>query len=1320
MKKVIKGLRRDISGIDQPEGTWPDARNISVFKKLSSISNEYGLKDITYCDNTISHCYPNSKKNIGVIPTNGRKVLFFVDPNNLFSSEIGIIDENEVYTLFLKDSINSRVLNFDINHPIKGRFTYKFNDNLIITWTDNFNEPRILNIDCPPFEIDQSFFVVSPSDVNKAKALIKMFPDAIAPNITDISVNDNGGSILTGTWYPIISYGLSDGTETSWLTVFNGIPIVIDSRNLSFNQYDGDESGLTTSKSISLTFSDIDTNYTFIRLGFIYLSKGQYTAYYINRYRITNSTTQILFSGGETTMEQIDLTNVLVPNVVYPKVKTLTDLQSILYLGNVEVETDPNYQPYANNINVEWIRGDEIDLKNDISNSYKDGKIVFFDKSFKSNEVIALYIVLERTSGTKTSAFHIPGRDALSNERDVVSGLGNQEIDALGNNVKRFQIFETALPSGEMGFWENETELYPDTSEFDSTSLGGQDLRGQRVRHHKIPEARFFIENGEGFFTSFQTDATLLATYNGTTRFDMNTIWSADFSQTSNNTGYTWTLVPGITYDSHTVTGITTNVGIIVTFNISINIVGGSPNDIVNLQAFDQGIPAATIAIDVPITLDSIGSFTGNFTGQYTFQVQNGQILDLAVIVTNPSNLSSFSTITFPGSTIQVDRQNIYNRSKPIGLRISNVNIPSSIQSSISGWSIYYAKRTSGNIRIIGQDIPKLDRFHCFDLMATQSSLRATYVKQQITFVPPTIQDFDSLTNVLETINPEDINAVQDWFYVGENTLVPVNNTNRSSSIFATGIYTAFYLNTNTLYDLCIYKQDTYVSFQDQDLIYTGTTFRVTSSGIQPTQEVFGGDVYINQYGFLEDTVNFYEYLIGCESALNIGLRIEDVVNNKYYYPKYTNASTPQPTISYYGYNNDYTSINDLNKVFPKRFSDNDCSDNVFKFPQKIPRSNNDGNETTILGWRTFKANAYYEMPKNKGSIWNLEGIDRTIFIQLEYTLYIGEIKDRLASGTEEIALGISQLFDRPPIEVVPTNEGFIGSRSMFASLITPMGYCVVDRDKGKVFIVRSPQSFDEISAEGLSQFWSERAQTSQDVDNPFNGNGYTMVFDYDDERILITKKDSIDSFTLSFSRITKSWICWHDYMPEYMFSNRKGHYLIDNINKKIYLGNDSTKVGKYFNGDIYDSYIDICFNESPDLSKTYNSCSWISEVRDFQDVFKKDKTLTHIIVYNDYQCSGLISLTKNNSTLWYNQNRRNVEQEWHFNDFRDLVDNLNNAFLDVNNQVITSNINSNKPWYKKNKFVSKYIVVRLIYDNMDQNNIYLNASNFKSRISGR
>ena len=75
---------------------------------------------------------------------------------------------------------------------------------------------------------------------------------------------------------------------------------------------------------------------------------------------------------------------------------------------------------------------------------------------------------------------------------------------------------------------------------------------------------------------------------------------------------------------------------------------------------------------------------------------------------------------------------------------------------------------------------------------------------------------------------------------------------------------------------------------------------------------------------------------------------------------------------------------------------------------------------------------------------------------------------------------------------------------------------------------------------------------------------------------------------------------------------------------------------------------------------------------------------------------------------------------KYHFNGFRDLVDDTAESFIDEDYEFITDNINANKEWYDKRRFVSPYIVVRLITPNNLANPLYLYSVDAKARRSFR
>lgn len=1223
MKKLSKGLMTDSLLVDQEVGSWSDARNVVVYKKRGAVSNEDGFDNVTPVTHSpTTYNYP-TKPCIGSITLPFEKILFF-GTTNPADSELGRITSAGDYVPILKDAI----LNFNQNFPIEGVFQNKFNDNIILAWTDRNDYLKILNIDCIPFGVDPITFAVVPADVEKAKVFLRQASPFDTPIISpyNIQVRDGAGVLIRGAYYPIAQYELLDGTLTSWSKVYNGVPIFGDNLNSNANSIAGDYDEVTTNKSIEITFNNIDINYRRLRIGYLFVSAGQTFAYSEEEYLINSSTLKVFIRGVNRT--QLNLGEVLTPNAIYKNVKSITTLLGRLDIANLEEEeVDLQYQIYANLITVKYISNARTVFLNNvvakagidgsgniIANSegtYQDGARVFFDKTFRGGEAYALYIRFKLTNGNYSKDYHIPGRVAVGNDRVVeVDGGAVDGLDFFdgGNPIYRYQVFDTAsAPTAtSMGYWENENEEYPEDPNNpgnvhpDYANIPGVSFGDRKVRHHVFP---------------------------------------ADFSN---------------------------------------NLVYG----------------------------DAVGA-------------------------------GSYPT---------------YLNVRPLGLEISNVNVPASILDLVDSWEIFYAERNNSNVRMLSEDAIITERFHPFDLMTSKPNIFPTYImaralyRTDLTAIPATEK-----YNFVEYLQQNGVAAgnyyaLGKFQYVGENTTVPVNNTNKADSIYfetfsgATPATLAAANNIEninfkqyTMFDICIYRRDTYLSFQTQNLISTGIAFKITASGVQGTQSVYGGDCYFGRHSFVDATTPSPDiFSLPVRSVSNIGLRSEDVALSKFFYPK---STTPTP--SWYQYNSDYNCVNRFNSQDIYYPSDG-CTDvKITKHPFRVAQSLTEGSESALVNWRIFKINSYYDMPRNKGEIWKILGGDRTLYIHHELSLFIAEVKDRLNTQGTETYLGVSDIFDRPPQEVLSVSEGFAGTQSQYACILCKIGYCFIDRKAGKVFVYNK-SGLKEISDQGMYNFFSDNSETfDKDTDNPFISKGYVMAYDNDFNRLIISKTEDGDisnpvneySTSSNFYRFCLSycpdvdngnggWVSFHDYNPNVMFYNRSGLFSIDNYTFKLFRHNSATTKGIYYNGVKRDAYIDVVFNEAPEQTKRFDNVNWITTV-ELNRVNYKDETATHLVVFNENQCSGRISL-KAAGGLWFEKDVKNNEGTWGFNNFRDLLDNPANPFLDNKNQIITSNINSNKAWFEMSKFISKFVVFRIITDNISQKNLHISLVDSNVKKSDR
>ena len=169
-----------------------------------------------------------------------------------------------------------------------------------------------------------------------------------------------------------------------------------------------------------------------------------------------------------------------------------------------------------------------------------------------------------------------------------------------------------------------------------------------------------------------------------------------------------------------------------------------------------------------------------------------------------------------------------------------------------------------------------------------------------------------------------------------------------------------------------------------------------------------------------------------------------------------------------------------------------------------------------------------------------------------------------------------------------------------------------------------------------------------------------------------------------------------------------------------IFTHNTDNKYGIYHDGTtIYESFIEPVFNfkskrinsyTAPNtIAKVIRSINWQTIVKKVSsDIVAYNETCTHILIYNNQQCSGLVTLVTNTNLFLDTQNKRNVEYTWKFNDFRDIVIDKNQPIILEDGSINTSNLNNSAVWFHKSKFISKFIVVRLIYDNRDQRMIHI------------
>lgn len=194
-------------------------------------------------------------------------------------------------------------------------------------------------------------------------------------------------------------------------------------------------------------------------------------------------------------------------------------------------------------------------------------------------------------------------------------------------------------------------------------------------------------------------------------------------------------------------------------------------------------------------------------------------------------------------------------------------------------------------------------------------------------------------------------------------------------------------------------------------------------------------------------------------------------------------------------------------------------------------------------------------------------------------------------------------------------------------------------------------------------------------------------------------------SFTLSYAIEQDNWVFFHDYIPDFYFHTREKLHTVKN--SKIYTHN-SGPMGKYFDPP-KPFFVDMVFRSEDEM--TLNAISWVTEV--FDNVLKTNEefsTLTHITIWNAWQCTGRISLAQVFEALEV-KNTRKTQSEWNFNDFRDIVAQRGSSVvgdLFQNFAVNTNALDPNQPWYDKKLLEDQYFIVRFEFDNSQDKTVLL------------
>ena len=1268
----FKGLSRDTAIVKMPEQMWYFARNILLTAKFLSITNEKG--------NEYGYEIPGVV--MGYIVSNEDIVYFSIDKE--FSC-IGYVNfYKQTYTPVIRTKNPN--FKFNLNSPIEGVYIYNYKKELIIVFSDgtnlNSSSPKLINLITPQVRLSSTKEFVKPDDYT----MFELFNYTELPSTT---IKYESGSLNAEVVHISFCYVFEDNTDGLFSPILD----------TAYPNFKGDN---IKKRNVKIILSNLSSKFNKIKLAFIIKKEAGDFAY----------TTPALTINADNYLEYIlsseeDLTVVTPDEIViqperFTKIKTITKTANQIEVANVEQRKRLDFQIYAN----------EITLRLALINTLEEQETLKSDPLLLPDEVYAFSIVPIFLDGTKGDACHIPGKAPLAGERTLMSdvdlGFYGLDIPKFQNkNYKRFHFTNSGTVDvngfATFGYWENEN-VYPNKPDYDSSVIGGTDLRGTPIRYHRIPAPDVIPPLINGNPTDFKVKVE----------------------------------------DT-----IKENLGFVPRFNIAVNNFNAvvPPAIRAELQGyeivFEKRARGGTYIESNGILYKAIVKF--DQTVEYKIEEEGatstGNVKSKALY--NDFSVCNFLSVETAASrvTINADIVKLYYPIKQ-GLPIMDnkeafwVNFAS--ESVAPTFGIAYGKIASIEEAkyLLANNIASDNRFGEEKLELTLKQKNGV----NNNFVPLASgnpnNNFISAALITLNKNIYNLETNNDFISLGIILFDKENEKLSKGDVFANNVVRKL------------------ISTKTEAELLTGTNLSIHKFYNYYMYNMFSplSNHYIVN-GKAGAKQSIFEDMPGWGEFLNKGYHRSWKTSNVNDLNSF-DYSTSVKSNKINSYFNDYVS------TLPPALTEN----YINYFPYRVYKGLSIPNESLqTKNLRFFPTNSYYDMRSDRGEIVAIRGYNRGLYIQQRFSLFETTIADKLNATAEETYLGSSELFDRIPDEILYNdNIGYIGCNSQFACTIFRDGYVTIDEEQGKIFVVNKEMS--EVSQQNMRNYFrktlplgnhytkSDLLNKKIKVDNPFVSIGYLVGFDEENNRLIITKKyyepkentidltfdgefykDSIGklidfkntnyfedkSQSFSFALDSKSWVAEHDYFPNGFLYNNKGIFSVYNTidgNAKIYKHNSENVNPGNFYGVQYESYVDLVFNSRLDLSKQYQAVQWVSEsVKVDENRILQFKTIDKIMIYNDHQCSGY---TKVGGTSL--ETSRDAEGLWQFNEFRDMMKSPDKKVVDNNGYLISDNIATTKQWFNKGMFIGNYIIVRMVWENKENVATHIHNVNVKSRISQR
>lgn len=351
--------------------------------------------------------------------------------------------------------------NFSLNNPLEIDAQSSYDGSVNLIFNDNRNIPRLVNsrfsvLQNNTYEVvdrignnDTNLYDSEQFDLDTS--LYKRVNTI--PTITFNSVLPSG-NLKVGNYVIYIKYADADGNETDFVGESGIISCFIGGDRDPFS-IDGGFRDQLASKSISLTVSDIDSSYDYIKVYYTRStsdvdSNRVVTAHEIDRkFPVRNNSCNVIITGSEETKD-IPVSDINIQYSIIDKAKSQTVCQNMLFLGN-SCKPDMMYKdlsdislrllPYLIESDSERFIGktsyDYSDLSGQsYSHEYYNTLNIYNKVGYWNEEIYRFGVVYIMKDGSLSPVYNIRGKNGIPKFEELQSAYLQSDLWKYENNEK--------------------------------------------------------------------------------------------------------------------------------------------------------------------------------------------------------------------------------------------------------------------------------------------------------------------------------------------------------------------------------------------------------------------------------------------------------------------------------------------------------------------------------------------------------------------------------------------------------------------------------------------------------------------------------------------------------------------------------------------------------------------------------------------------------------------------------------------------------------------------------------------------------------------